>query len=254
MRIRDMNWMQVEAQVARDDRAVLPLGSTEQHAYLSLATDVVLAERVAIEAAEPLGVPVFPALPYGMTPGFMAYPGTVTISPVHYFAFLRDVLESIATHGFRRILVVNGHGGNTPARVAAYEWMTQRSGVQVLWHDWWNAPATLARVRSIDLVASHASWMENFEWTRVAGPEPPDVQKPLVDLTRLSTLDPRATRKYLGDGNFGGRPRRPDAEMAQIWSTAVEETRELLRNGFGAPPARPAHGPENARAGATRER
>jgi creatinine amidohydrolase len=247
MRIRDMNWMQVEAQIARDDRAVLPLGSTEQHASLSLATDSILSERVAVEAAEPLGLPVFPALPYGMTPTFMAYPGTVTVAPIHYFSFLRDVLESIATHGFRRILIVNGHGGNTPAKVAAYEWMAQRAGVQVLWHDWWNAPVTLARVRSIDLVASHASWMENFEWTRVAGPEPPDVQKPLVDLTRLGTLDPRATREYLGDGNFGGRPRRSDQEMADIWRTAVEETREVLRQGWGPRPARATRG-----AGATR--
>ncbi len=48
-----MNWMQVEEHLQRDDRVVLPLGSTEQHAYLSLATDSILAERVAVEAAEP---------------------------------------------------------------------------------------------------------------------------------------------------------------------------------------------------------
>lgn len=61
MRIADMNWMQVEEHLAHEDRAVLPLGSVEQHAFLSLATDAILAERVAVEAAEPLGVPVFPA-------------------------------------------------------------------------------------------------------------------------------------------------------------------------------------------------
>jgi creatinine amidohydrolase len=61
-RIADLNWMQVEGYLERDDRIVLPLGSTEQHAYLSLATDSLLAERVAVEAAEPLGVPVLPAL------------------------------------------------------------------------------------------------------------------------------------------------------------------------------------------------
>ena len=60
MRIAEMNWMQVRDHVAQDDRAVLPVGSTEQHAYLSLAVDAILAERVATEAAEPLRVPVFP--------------------------------------------------------------------------------------------------------------------------------------------------------------------------------------------------
>ena len=51
MRIADMNWMQVAEYLSRDDRAVVPLGSIEQHAYLSLATDAILAERVATETA-----------------------------------------------------------------------------------------------------------------------------------------------------------------------------------------------------------
>ena len=79
MRIADMNWRQVESYLRRDDRAVLPLGSTEQHAGLSLATDIILAARVALEAADPLGVPVFPGLVYGIVPSFRAYPGTISI-------------------------------------------------------------------------------------------------------------------------------------------------------------------------------
>ena len=75
VRIADLNWMQLERYLEHDDRIVLPLGSTEQHAYLSLATDAILAERVSVEAAEPLGVPVLPALAYGITPYFAAFPG-----------------------------------------------------------------------------------------------------------------------------------------------------------------------------------
>ena len=59
MRIADMNWMQVEAALKRDPRVVVPVGSTEQHGYLSLSVDAILAERVACEAAAPLAVPVF---------------------------------------------------------------------------------------------------------------------------------------------------------------------------------------------------
>src|SRR3954467_5495763 len=68
--------MQLEEYLARDDRIVLPLGSTEQHGYLSLGTDNILAERVSLEAAEPLGVPVLAVLPYGLTPAFAAFPGS----------------------------------------------------------------------------------------------------------------------------------------------------------------------------------
>src|SRR5437763_16298354 len=110
-----MNWMQVEEYLQRDDRIVLPLGSTEQHAYLSLATDSILAERVAVEAAEPLGIPVLPALPYGLTPRFAAYPGSPTLTPATYLAVVRELLDSLPGQGFRRFLLVNGHGGNTPA-------------------------------------------------------------------------------------------------------------------------------------------
>ena len=70
MRVRDLNWFQLEEYLRRDDRIVLPIGSTEQHAYLSLETDNILAERVAAEAAEPLGVPVLPVLAYGLRTDF----------------------------------------------------------------------------------------------------------------------------------------------------------------------------------------
>jgi hypothetical protein len=68
VRLFDDNWMQIEEYLRRDDRAVLPTGSTEQHGFPSLGSDVILAERVAVEAAEPLGIPVLPAVPFGMAP------------------------------------------------------------------------------------------------------------------------------------------------------------------------------------------
>ena len=123
MRIRELNWIQVEEYLERDDRIVLPLGSTEQHAYLSLETDNILAERVSVEAAEPLGVPVLPVLPYGLTPYFAAaYPGSPTLRLETFLAVVRDLLDSLYGQGFRRFLLVNGHGGNTPAESLAREW------------------------------------------------------------------------------------------------------------------------------------
>src|SRR6202035_1180191 len=98
MRIGEMNWMMVEEYLKRDDRSVLPLGSTEQHAYLSLSVDSILSERLAAEAAEPLGVPVFPVLAYGITPYFRAFPGTITLRVETYMSIVRDILDALAEH------------------------------------------------------------------------------------------------------------------------------------------------------------
>lgn len=232
MKIAEMNWGQVEDYLKRDDRAVLPLGSTEQHAGLSLAVDTILSEKVAVDAAEPLGIPVFPAQPYGITPYFLDYPGSISLRNATYIALIRDILDGMARQGFRRILLCNGHGGNSVAGSLAIEWMADNPGVQVKFHNWWNAPKTYAKVIEIDKVASHASWMENFAWTRLAGVTQPSQRKPMIDLAHMRVLDPAGVRKYLGDGNFGGHYERPDDEMQQIWDVAVLETRALLDEGW----------------------
>ena len=228
MWVQDLNWMQLEQYLEHDDRIVLPLGSVEQHAYLSLAVDQLLSERVSVEAAEPLGVPVFPTLNYGYTPYFTAYPGTVSLRIDTLIALVRDVLDSLQRSGFRRILFVNGHGGNAPAGSLIQEWMADHPGTRVRFHNWYNAPKVWAKVQAIDPVASHASWMENFPWTRVPGVRYPDEQKPMIDTERFRLRDPRAAREMLGDGNFGGRYQRSDDEMLALWQVAVAETRELI--------------------------
>lgn len=228
MRIAAMNWRQVERHLERDDRAVLPLGSVEQHAQLSLATDAILAERVAGEAAEPLHLPVFPVLGYGLAPYFMAWPGTVTLRPETYAALLRDVLGSLVEGGFRRIGLVNGHGGNSRVALAVAEELTRASPAEVRLHDWWRAPRTRAAVDAVDPDASHASWMENFAWTRLDGVTAPPGHKAPVEIDEALRSDPAAMRRALGDGSFGGFYQRDDAVMERIWQVAVEETRAFL--------------------------
>ena len=227
-----MNWIMVEEYLKRDNRAVLPLGCTEQHAYLSLSVDSILAERLAIEAAEPLGVPVFPVLAYGITPYFRAFSGTITLRVETYISILRDILDAMAEQGFGRILIVNGHGGNTPAQGFIGEWMADHPGVRIKFHNWWNAPKVWAQVQAIDPVASHASWMENFPWTRLPNVKMPREQKPMSDVEKLRRLDPKSLREYLNDGNYGGFYQCDDEEMTKIWRTGVDETRALLTDGW----------------------
>ena len=224
--------MDVERYLERDDRLVVPLGSIEQHGYLSLGVDRILSERVAEEAAEPLGVLVLPSLPYGLTPYFAAYPGSPTLRVETYRALLRDLLDSFADQGFRRFLFVNGHGGNDGGREAVERWQREHDACRVLWHNWWAGERVRAVVDEIDPDASHASWFENFPWTRLAGVDQPAERKPMADVSRLRELEPADVRRLLGDGSLGGLYERPDEDVLRVWEAGVAEVRELVANGW----------------------
>lgn len=232
MKISEMNWFQVETYLKSDDRAIIPLGSTEQHAYLSNAVDSILSETVAVAAAEPLGVPVFPVLAYGITPYFATYPGSVSLRMETYGRIIVDMLDSLAATGFRRVLFVNGHGGNSPGQTAALEWLNGHPDCRIRWHNWWSAPQTMGKVQEIDPVASHASWMENFPSTRLPNIGMPSERKPMADLDKLKTVGAAGVKAMLGDGNFGGHYQRSDADMQAIWDVAVAETRALIEDGW----------------------
>lgn len=226
MRIRDLNWMQLEEYLRRDDRIVLPVGSTEQHAYLSLETDNIIAERLAVEAAEPLGVPVLPVLAYGVD-GFPMYPGCPALQPETYAAVLRDILDSLHEQGFRRFFVASGHDGNKSD--AALAWADAHDDAAVIWHEVWDGrPDEIAA--AIDEDYDHASWSENFPWTRLDGVESPAGRKP--PFTRPSERTYEAWREALGDGNFGGPYQLPDEDVLRVWNAAVEELRARLDSGW----------------------
>jgi creatinine amidohydrolase len=220
VRIRDLNWMQLEEYLERDDRIVLPVGSTEQHAYLSLETDNILAERASAEAVEPLGVPVLPVLAYGVT-GFTAYPGSPTLRESTLLAVLSDIVDSLLGQGFARILAVNGHSGNT----GAGEELARSRAPAVVWHELWDGrPDEIAA--AIDPDYDHASWSESFPWTRLPGVESPAERKPPVEWPDEG--NPESWREALGDGSFGGLYRRSTEDENAVWVAAVEAIREQL--------------------------
>lgn len=236
MKVHDCNWMMLERYLENDDRIVLPVGSTEQHGYLSVGTDAILAERVATEAAEPLGVPVLPGLAFGVTPYFAAFPGSPSLRLSTYLNVVTDLLDSIISQGFRRIAIVNGHGGNSPAAGAVREWMAvpPHPEAQVLWHDWWNAPRTWEVVQSLEPHSSHGSWMENFPWTRIHGVAMPDTTKPPVAQAALRRASATQVRELTVDGTFGGSYQRSDEDVLSVWQAGVAEVQDLLENGWRA--------------------
>ena len=228
MRIADMSWQQVEEYLKTDDRCVLPIGSTEQHGVLSLCVDATLAERIANEAAEPLGLPVYPVMPFGCAPYFSAFPGSISLKVETLLAVVRDVIGSMYASGFRRVLIVNGHGGNAAVGNLCRELLAERPDMSIRFHNWWLGPHVEAKAKEIAPNPSHANWFENFPWTRLADVAPPGKEKPMVDIGTLKQSGPVRVRELLGDGSFGGPYQQSDADMADVWAVGVEETRDEL--------------------------
>ena len=125
MRMEELNWMDVEGYLQAEDRLMLVLGACEQHAYLSLLTDVKIPLALADAASQQTGVLVAPPMNFGSSPYFMAYPGTFSLRTSTLLDLVEDLVRSAYQHGFRRILVLNGHGGNDPARGRLYEILSE---------------------------------------------------------------------------------------------------------------------------------
>lgn len=225
MRFEDLNWMDLEQYLARDDRLILVTGSCEQHAYLSLLTDVRIPLALADAASEQTGVPVAPPLNFGFSAYFLGYPGTLSLRVSTLLDVVEDLARSAHRHGFRRLLFLNGHGGNDPARSRLVEVANDLPGLRTVWFSWWQSHSIEAIALRHELKPAHAGWLEAFEFTRVA------------DLPDGSKIPPRVPgvlgadefRRLYGDGSFGGPYQVSPQVMDELFSAALADVLQLLK-------------------------
>lgn len=227
MQLASLNWMQVEAYLQRDDRIVVVTGACEQHAYLSLLADIRIPLAIAETACERENVLIAPPLPYGISPYFTAYPGTISLSLETFATVVREILANLWTQGFKRILVSNGHGGNTGVLGALIsELNTAHPEVKITLFEWWRHPAVNAVAEAEGLAQHHANWSENFPaLTRIA-PVPHGQKSPVSLAPGASATD---TRDLVSDGSFGGTYQASDAVMGRFFAAAVDAMAAVLR-------------------------
>lgn len=146
MLLAEKTWREVAAYLEHDDRIIVPVGSTEQHGLRAvLGTDHLVPAGIAREAGRRAQVLVAPALNYGMSLHHMAFPGTVSLRPSTLLQVTCDILASLARHGFRRILFLNGHGGNTATLQAGIaEAGDIHTALRVKLCAWWELPGVKA--------------------------------------------------------------------------------------------------------------
>jgi len=116
-RYNRLTWDEMNDAIASQKLVILPTGSTEQHGrHLPLDVDVFLCESVCLEVGRraPDKVLVLPPISYGLNLHHIDFPGTIHIEPETFIAFCLNITKSVAYHGFKKILLVNGHGSNQP--------------------------------------------------------------------------------------------------------------------------------------------
>lgn len=117
-------WPEVSALLATNQVVLVPVGACEQHGHgIALSTDTISADALCRRAAALLGdrAAVAPPVPYGVSSHHLAFPGTISLSGPTLATILAEIIESLAAHGFPRVVLVNGHGGNGPAVAMAVE-------------------------------------------------------------------------------------------------------------------------------------
>jgi creatinine amidohydrolase len=222
MRLQDLNWMDVEGYLERDNRIMLVTGATEQHGYLSLLTAAMIPSRIALAAAERAGVLVAPSLNFGVSDLFADFPGTISLSQQTFDSVLVEVVEGLMHQGFTGFFVLNGHDGNKlPARLND---LHNEGSLRICWHDWWRGEAARAVEAQYGLRFDHANWGENFRFNRVT--ETPKVAKPEVNLAYAD--EGTAMRVLIGDGSLGGPYQVEDLIMETLFEQAVGEVVDLL--------------------------
>ena len=133
-RYNRLTWEEMNDAITAQKLVILPTASTEQHGkHLPLDTDLFLTESICLELGRRAAdkVLVLPPIAYGLNLHHIDFPGTVHIEPEVFIAFCLNIAKSVAYHGFEKILLVNGHGGNHQAIQAALNPLRQELGIDV---------------------------------------------------------------------------------------------------------------------------
>ena len=218
IRLQLRSWPEVEAYLDRCKGVIVPLGSTEQHGPTgAIGTDALTAEAVALEVGRRSSVLVTPAQAFGMAEHHLGFAGTVSLQPSTLLAVLRDVVLSLATHGFERVFVINGHGGNIATGRAAFaeaygearrRQLPVAPKLQCRMANWFMAGPVMQEARSLygNREGHHATPSE-IALTLHLEPSLQDLQRPLPEPAPAGPIHgPDDFRRRHPDGRMGSDP------------------------------------------------
>lgn len=158
--LNEINWMEFRELVpARHDTVLLPVGTIEAHGVAPNGSDNIAPVALARKMAPDLNALVAPLVAYGITGSLDAFAGGITIPEPAFRAYMTGVMEGLARNGFRNIIVVNGHGGNTAVLSDVAMEVGRRERVRTLVTNWWSICSDVT-LKVFGEDGGHAGWNE----------------------------------------------------------------------------------------------
>ncbi len=222
--LAEMTWPQIEDYLKNKDSILLPVGSTEQHGPTGLlGIDFLTAFDISMAVSQKTKTLVGPVLPFGMALHHMAFPGTLTLTPTTYIKVLVELIESLQKHGFKKVWVINGHGGNiAPITTAFCEFLNfdQKMDLQLI--NWWHLEEVTLYEKEVfaDQNGFHATCgeisttMYTHEEVYKRNPQI-KLQEPGAKKTTWP-LSPLEFRKHFPDGRMASLPSLANAHHGKI--------------------------------------
>ncbi len=137
-KLERMLWQQVRDLVPKEiDTVILPVGTIEAHGAACLGTDVYIPVDISEYIAEKFNFILAPPVWYGITRSLLDYPGSLTVEPDRLQAYILDLLRSFKRHNFKKIIIMNGHGGNNSVLKDCASIAFREMGLQVAVIHWW---------------------------------------------------------------------------------------------------------------------
>jgi creatinine amidohydrolase len=218
IRLQLRSWPEVEEYLERHKGVIIPLGSTEQHGPTgAIGTDALTAEAVALEVGRRTGVLVTPAQAFGMAEHHLGFAGTMSLQPSTLLAVMHDLVLSLARHGFERIYVINGHGGNIATCKAAFaqaygtaasRGLLNAGALRCKLANWFMAPEAMGLAKELygDKEGHHATPSE-IAITLQIEPSLQSKQRPLPEPAPAGPIHgPEDFRRRHPDGRMGSDP------------------------------------------------
>jgi creatinine amidohydrolase len=179
--LTDLTWEQFRDRVpGACDLALVPVGTIEAHGAMALGTDTIIPVALARDLAPRLNALIAPAVAYGVTNTLLPYPGSTTVSSRTFGAYLFEAVAGLVDAGFRRVVLLNGHGGQSSevGEVVARLWNEKRAYAASI--EWWGLGEAASAEIYPGAVSGHAGVEETAMILAIA-PE-------LVDPTRATTI------------------------------------------------------------------